>query len=649
LKKKRKINHSLLVIYTISFVLFVLTSQAQHVVHDSASIKQLQAVQVSASRITWSYTGKHILKFDSTILQAYQFQTLADLLGSNSGVFIKNYGHGGLATTSLRGGNASQTALLWNGFNINHPMLGQSDYSQLPVFLFDELQVEHGGSSSLNGSGAVNGSIHLNTLMGFDSTLKTGISILGGSFQSKKIAGYVKYGTQKFYSHTKIYRHQSLNNFLFLNDSLQTERRKHSAYETNGIMQDFGWQVTPTNKLNLSVWYNQFERQLPKVLRTRVESKAFQYDENIRVSGSWKNYGKQYSLMVRSAWFQDVLNYTDELAAIFSKSKVQTSTSEVEVNLHLSPNIDVLSGFQFMYQGVESNNYKTIHAVSKASLLNGIQFHTLTKKYLAHITVRQEQSSIIHIPATAQVALEAKPINGLVLKLNGAKVYRVPTLNDWYWNPGGNPQLKPEHGYTADGTVDATIHFKKLQINWGGTIFYKSINDWILWLPANNGISSPKNVLQVVSKGAETQTDIKYVFDKFYIKTGIQTNYVLSTVAKSNLIDDASQNKQLIYTPRYNFNGNLSFGTKKWFVLYTQQYVGYRFTSSDNSSWLIPYTVGTLKANYKLTHKKMSYTFQVSINNSWNTSYVVLLNQPMPLRYYEIGISIQHLYKLKHK
>ncbi len=638
-----------MVVYTISFVLFVLTSQAQQIVPNSSSTKQLQVVQVSASRLIWSQTGKRILKFDSTILQAYQFQSLSDLLGSNSGVFIKNYGHGGLATTGLRGGNASQTALLWNGFNINHPMLGQSDCSQLPVFLFDELQVEHGGSSSLNGSGAVNGSIHLNNLVGFDSTLKTGISALGGSFQSRKLAGYVKYGTQRFYSHSKFYRHQSLNNFMFLNDSLQTETRKHSAYTTNGIMQDFGWQLNPSNKLNVSMWFNQFDRQLPKALGSHTESKAVQYDENVRISGAWKNYGKQYSLIVRSAWFQDVLNYTDELASIFSKSKTHTSTSELELNLHLTPNIDVLSGFQFMYQGVESNNYTTIKTVSKASLLNGIQFHTLSKKYLAHITMRQEQSSMIHIPATAQLALEAKPIHGLILKVNGAKVYRTPTLNDWYWNPGGNPQLKPEHGYTADGTLDATLKFQKLQINWVGTIFYKTINDWILWLPANNGITTPKNVLQVVSKGIETQTDINYMLNKFYIKMSVQTNYVLSTVTKSNLIDDASQNKQLIYTPRYNFNGNISVGTKKWFILYTQQYVGYRFTSSDNSTWLKPYTVGSLKANYKLVSKKMSYTFQASVNNSWNASYVVLLNQPMPLRYYEIGISIQHLYKLKHK
>lgn len=638
-----------MVVYTISFVLLLFTGNAQLRLQDSSKTLQLQTVQVSAPRLNWVYLGKHISKFDSVILQAYQFQSLSDLLGNNSGVFIKNYGHGGLATTSLRGGNASQTALLWNGFNINHPMLGQSDYSQLPVFLFDEVQVENGGSSSLNGSGAVNGSIHLNTLSGFDSTLKTGISVLGGSFQSQKLAGYVKYGTRKFYSHTKVYRHQSLNNFTFLNDSLQVERRKHSAYHTTGAMQDLGWQFNSHNKLNVSIWYNQFERQLPKVLGSRGESKASQFDENIRLSAGWKNYGKRHSLVVRSAWFQDVLDYTDELASIFSKSKAQTSTNELEMNLHLTPNIDVLSGFQFMYQRVESNNYRAIQSLSKASLLNGIQFHTLTKKYVAHLTIRQEQSNIIHIPATAQLALEARPINGLILKINGAKVYRVPTLNDWYWNPGGNPQLKPEHGYTTDGTAEATLKFNRLQINWAGTVFHKTINDWILWIPANNGTTTPKNVLQVISRGAETKTDIKYVLDKFYVKTSIQTNYVLSTVAKSSLIDDASQNKQLIYTPRYNFNGNLSIGTHKCFVLYTQQYVGYRFTSSDNTSWLKPFTVGSVKANYKLEHKRISYTFQASINNSWNSSYVVLLNQPMPLRYYEIGISIQHLYKLKHK
>ena len=36
------------------------------------------------------------------------------------------------------------------------------------------------------------------------------------------------------------------------------------------------------------------------------------------------------------------------------------------------------------------------------------------------------------------------------IKINAARNYHKPTLNELYWIPGGNPGLKPEDGLTAD-------------------------------------------------------------------------------------------------------------------------------------------------------------------------------------------------------
>ncbi len=65
------------------------------------------------------------------------------------------------------------TAILWNGFNIQNAMLGQTDLSLLPAVFFDEVEIEYGGSSAVWGSGAVAGSIHLNNRAGFGRGLKT--------------------------------------------------------------------------------------------------------------------------------------------------------------------------------------------------------------------------------------------------------------------------------------------------------------------------------------------------------------------------------------------------------------------------------------------------------------------------------------------
>jgi vitamin B12 transporter len=615
----------------------------------SLCVQNLPLVEISTPRLNWSQNGKRILTFDSLQMQACQFQNLGDLLGSNSGIFIKQYGLNSLATTAFRGGNASQTAFLWNGFNINHPMLGQANASHLPVFLFDEILVEHGGSSTLNGSGAISGSLHFTSKSNFDSILKVNLILGGGSFSTAKIGTSVKYGVRNFYSTTRFYREQADNDFVYLTDSLKKLRRTHNQHLANHVMQDLGWRLNNKNQVIASIWHSNSNRLLPKAMGSFQESKAVQYDENTRAMIGWKNSGTNYQLHFRTAWLRDVLNYTDSMLPVFSKSETNASITELETQWHASSRLDVLFGFQFQHQIVNTNNYNASKQVSRGSFMSGAQWHTLNNNVLFSATIRQEQNTCIYVPPTGQLAMEVKPCAQLSVKVNASKVYRVPTLNDWYWNPGGNPNLKPEEGYATDGTAQWQAAVGAFQLDILGSLFYKSINNWILWLPATNGITSPKNVLQVLSRGAETQTSVRYQRKSTYIKLQTQTSYVLSTVEKSELREDASIGQQLIYTPRYQVNGNLIIGAKKWFVLYNHQYIGYRFTSSDNLNWLMPYHIGNVKLNYTCQYKQTLLTFFSSINNCWNANYTVIQNQPMPLRYYEAGIRIQQHYKLKQK
>ena len=73
-------------------------------------------------------------KLDTLVLQSKSTSSLSDLLIQHSPVFIKTYGPGGTSTASFRGTTASHTLVLWNGFQLNAPSLGQVDFSTIPVF-----------------------------------------------------------------------------------------------------------------------------------------------------------------------------------------------------------------------------------------------------------------------------------------------------------------------------------------------------------------------------------------------------------------------------------------------------------------------------------------------------------------------------------
>src|SRR5690606_11557352 len=98
---------------------------------------------------------------------------LGDILQSNTGIFIKSYGQGGLATASFRGTAASHTKVLWNDMPLNSSMNGLIDFSLLPIAFYDGIEIDYGGASLEQNSGSLGGSINLKN--GVDFTNRVNI------------------------------------------------------------------------------------------------------------------------------------------------------------------------------------------------------------------------------------------------------------------------------------------------------------------------------------------------------------------------------------------------------------------------------------------------------------------------------------------
>ena len=108
----------------------------------------LQAVEVTAEKMGVEAKKPLVArKLDTLVLQSKSTSSLSDLLIQHSPVFIKTYGPGGVSTASFRGTTASHTLVLWNGFQLNAPSLGQVDFSTIPVFLADDVSLNWGSDA----------------------------------------------------------------------------------------------------------------------------------------------------------------------------------------------------------------------------------------------------------------------------------------------------------------------------------------------------------------------------------------------------------------------------------------------------------------------------------------------------------------------
>lgn len=86
----------------------------------------------------------------------------------------------------------------------------------------------------------------------------------------------------------------------------------------------------------------------------------------------------------------------------------------------------------------------------------------------------------------------------MVAKASVSRNFRFPTLNDLYFLPGGNPDLKKEHGISYDGRRFVRRgRGGSYSLHGEATWFDSYIDDWIVWLPTFKGFWTPKNIKEV--------------------------------------------------------------------------------------------------------------------------------------------------------
>src|SRR5690554_1921987 len=125
------------------------------------SIQKLDEVILSDVKLKRYASGFKVTVLKDSVLTKSPW-SLTDLLRYNSNIYFKENGYGMVSSPSFRGTNASQTAVVWNGININSIFTGLTDFNSISPMNYDEISIRSGGGGVLYGSGAVGGSVHLN-------------------------------------------------------------------------------------------------------------------------------------------------------------------------------------------------------------------------------------------------------------------------------------------------------------------------------------------------------------------------------------------------------------------------------------------------------------------------------------------------------
>jgi iron complex outermembrane receptor protein len=629
----------------------------------------LQEVTITSSRFEQFNTGIKTQTIDSVSSIAYQTQSLSDLLGANSQVFIKSYGPG-LATSSFRGAGATHTAVLWKGFNLQNPMLGEVDFSLFNVDAAEKVTIEYGGNGALFGSGAVGGIIQLQSAAKYQSGLHASVGLQVGSYEhlrkqtaisygnarwystlNLQVGSYehlrkqtaISYGNARWYSTLKWFELDAQNNFTYTNTFLANKPRTRLAnaqLKQTGIVNEHYVKLSNNQELNINLWYQFADRNIPPTMSVPLQ-KSFQQDESYRITAEWKLKKQLVEWMLRSAYFDESINFQDPSNNFMNgNNQSKTHITEIETRIRMHENHYLNVGVNNTYSIAFSTGYGGWKDLNRTSLFASYKTQEFIKHITSTISLREEGVNNTFTPIIPSIGLEWQAQKSIKVFGNISRSYRVPTLNERYWITGISQNLQPETGWSEELSV--TIKKRLHDVNTSITLtgFNRTISNWIMWQPIGANWA-PQNIKSVWSRGLELNGALSATFQKIALSYTGNLNFILSTNNQTALSNDAAINKQLIYVPRVTQQHVLTAVYQKIFLTYNQQYTGIRFISTDNNQWLDDYQLASLAMGKTFSIKQYSIVWSAQIQNLYNLSYQAIADRPMPGRHFFTTITIK--------
>lgn len=490
--------------------------------------------------------------------------------------------------------------------------------------LADKVNIVYGSSAALWGSGNVGGALMLESNAPVFGKNALSLQATAGAGSFHQYTGGIKasWHARKWAADLKIFGQTAENDFSYTDISGQHTTTNNAHLRSGSILSRVAYKPDAYNVLTLHAWLQQYNREIPPALFESSSVKE-QRDAATRFLLHWQHNRRQH-YYVKAAVLNDILAYND--AAVQLDTRTTTNHYYAEAGWEKTFTHSRLLIFAPIQLFTLSNNEQKQQ--TRAALAMAYNMRLLKNKLEVALNARAEQVDVktIFLPG---INASLHPLPWLTLKANVQRTYRAPTLNELYYDPGGNRNLKAEEGWH----MDAGYSIKKslsdhMVFEHGISAFNRYIDNWIIWF--GGAIWTPHNIAGVHSRGIETE-------NKLIVRTGrIQWHmmanaaFIASTTTRSEVANDNSIGKQIPYAPRFSMQGNAGFTWRNLYVNYNHTYTGTRYVTTDESQAIDPYQTGNIQVAYKCLLHHTPLTMNVQCQNIWDQKYEVVGARPMP-------------------
>ena len=576
--------------------------------------------------------GSKVTHVDSSALRQHASSNLAELLAQRSPLYFKTYG-AGIATVAFRGTSANHTAVLWNGININSISLGLSDFSTFPAAASENVSVQYGSSSALYGSGAIGGTIHMFGAPTWEDGFIGSLRQEAGSFGRYYSEVAASMGNGRIESKTKAFIKRAQNDFPYKIkgiNGVKEMKQTNADLQHTGVIQDIYYRIHSNQYVSLNLWYNHLDRNIQPPTSS-PQNRDHQLDENMRVVANYHLNNRWGYFNPRLGYLYDVINFNGE------PSTTHRYIAALQHEIKVSNNLKISAGADFTHIQANVKGYGEEKQEDRADVFL-LSKYSPWERLKISLNVRQSFVTNFDAPIAPSLGLEYAVLSNdkttIGWKGNISRSYRIPTLNDRYWSPGGNLDLQSETGFAYESGVAFSSQNEQSRLWMELTGYFNNVDNWIIWLTrSGESYWSPENIDKVHARGLEVSSSWSNNYGEWDMTFG--ANYAYSKATHENKAD-RKYGQQLMYVPKHNGAAYIMANFRGWYSEVNAQYTGSRLTTIDTLDpyWLAHFTFG----------KHMSFgghhlAASLKINNLLNKEYINYESRAMPGRNYNLSLT----------
>lgn len=597
--------------------------------------------------------------------------TVADAVRYFSGVQLKDYGGiGGLKTIDTRGMGSHHTAVFYDGIQLGNAQNGQVDMGKFSLENIEEVSLFNAHRSNL-----------LQPARSYASATSVYLQSKTPAFTEDKkynVLAKVKGGSFGLFNPSLLWE-QKINNRLAASVSSEwiNANGKYKFRYTNGVYDTTAYRenadinayrveagiygsLKDSAEWRVKLYYYHSERGLPgAVVANKFARGQRQYDDNFFLQTSYKSDPlKKYRYLVNAKFANDYMRYVDS-EMITTDGALDNRYTQQEIYLSFANQYsinnrwEVAAAIDAQYNSLDANiyrfSYPTRYQLSgvlstqinvQRFILQGGALQTWVRD-----KVKLYEDAGNKNEFTPYVAGSWQPFLNNNFKLRGfyKNIFRLPTFNDLYYTFIGNVNLRPEYVHQYDigfsWTKPLNGIFRYLSVD--ADFYYNSVTDKIVAVPTTNLYRWMMiNLDKVDIRGIDVHVDHSLTLPSLLLNTSIKYSYQR---ARDKTEGAENFNHQVPYIPLNSGSVVCNASWEDFIFNYSFIYNGYRYNQKMNTllNYIQPWYTHDISLGKQWFYKQKTLKLLLEVNNLFNQYFDVVINFPMPGRYYRASLSVK--------